>query len=111
MGYGLTANLGYDNLFDEALRNLQSISADPFLDVTQSKNIAELGLGRNARSELLRSRTGLWKEVAPPASLKLASLGLEEHIETIRSYLQSCDIILFETFTEGRLQSQIQSSI
>jgi len=111
LGYGLTTNLGYDSLFDEALKNLQSISADPFLDVTQSRNIAELGLGRNARSELLRSRTGLWKEVTPPASLKLASLGLEEHTETIRSYLQSCDIILFETFTEGRLQSQIQSSI
>ena len=111
LGYGLTANLGYDRLFDEALKNLKSISADPFLDVTQSKNIAELGLGRNARSELLRSRTGLWKEVTPPASLKLASLGLEEHTETIRSYLQTCDIILFETFTEGRLQSKIQSSI
>ena len=111
LGYGLTAKLGYDSLFDEALKNLQSISSDPFLDVTQSKNIAELGLGRNARSELLRRRTGLWKELTPPASLKLESLGLEEHTGTIRAYLQSCDIILFETFTEGRLQSKIQSSI
>ena len=111
LGRALTANLGYESLFDEALQNLQSIIADPFLDVTQSKNIAVLGLGRNARSELLRSDTGLWKELAPPAYLNLSNLGLEEHTETIRAYLNSCDIILFETFTEGRLQSQIHSSI
>jgi hypothetical protein len=111
LGHAVNATLGYDSLFDEAIKNLQSICVDPFLDVMQSKNIALLGLGRNARSELLRSRTGLWKELMPPASLNLASLGLEEHTDTIRAYLQSCDIILFETFTEGRLQSQIQSSI
>ena len=79
--------------------------------LTQSKNIAALGLGRKARSELLRSRTGLWKELPAPESLQLANLGLKEHTDTIRLNLQSCDIILFETFTEGRLQSQIRSSI
>lgn len=111
LGYALSANLGYDNLFDEALQNIQSITSDPFLDIKQSKNIAMLGLGRNVRSELLRRNNGLWKELTAPQTLQLASLGLEEHRDIIRSKLQSCDIILFETFTEGRLQHKIQSSI
>ena len=78
MGYGLTANLGYDSLFDEALKNLQSISADPFLDVTQSKNIAELGL---VGMQIWCSEVVLDSENYASASLKLASLGLEEYTE------------------------------
>ena len=37
LGNTLSANLGYDNLFDEALQNIQSITSDPFLDVDPVK--------------------------------------------------------------------------
>ena len=111
LGSALTINVGYDSLFGEALNDLQSINTDPFLDVKQSKNIAVVGLGRNAQSELLRSGTGLWRELPPPESLNLSNQGLENQSEAIRARLKHCDIILFETFTQGRLQSQLHSSI
>ena len=111
LGSALTINVGYDSLFGEALNDLQFINTDPFLDVKQSKNIAVVGLGRNAQSELLRSGTGLWRELPPPESLNLSNQGLENQSEAIRARLKHCDIILFETFTQGRLQSQLHSSI
>jgi hypothetical protein len=102
---------GYDSLFSIALGQLDPINSDPFLDVRQSKNIAALGLGRNVKSELLRSKNGLWRELTPPSELDTPDLNFTDNREQTLTRLKSCDLLVLETFTEGRLQSRIHSFI
>lgn len=102
---------GYDSLFNIALAQLNTINSDRFLDVNQSKNIAALGLGRNVRSELLRRKNGLWTELSPPPTLAIPELDFTDDETQIFNQLNSCDLIVFETFTEGRLRSRIHALI
>ena len=102
---------GYDRLFEIALEQLNSINSDRFLDVKQSKNIAALGLGRNVKSELLRSKNGLWKELTPPPNFQIPELDFSnEHRQSLME-LNACDFLVFESFTEGRLRSRIHATI
>lgn len=102
---------GYDSLFNIALEQLNAINSDRFLDVNQSKNIAALGLGRNVNSELLRSKNGLWREFTPPPNLEIPELDFSHDNLQVFTQLNSCDLLVFETFTEGRLRSRIHATI
>lgn len=102
---------GYDSLFNTALGQLDAINSDRFLEVNQSKNIAALGLGRNVKSELLRSKNGLWRELTPPPNLEIPELDFSDENMQALTQLNSCDFLVFETFTEGRLRSRIHATI
>ena len=109
MGVICTHAAGYDSLFRIALELLESINTDRFLNVEQSKNIAALALGRSVKSELLRSRNGLWKELTPPANLNIPDILFEDDQKSIFDQVLGCDFIVFETLTEGRLRSRLHS--
>ena len=79
--------------------------------VKQSKNIAALGLGRNVKSELLRSKNGLWKELTPPPNLEMPELDFSDDHRQLLTQLNACDFLVFETFTEGRLRSRMHANI
>ncbi|MDC3324346.1 hypothetical protein OAV52_02445 [Planktomarina temperata] len=102
-------NAGYEKLFGIALGQLKSANTERFLDVKQSKNIAALALGRSVKSELLRVRNGLWKELIPPANLDIPDLNFADGEEQSIARLAKCDFIVFETLTAGRLRSRIHS--
>ena len=102
---------GYDRLFNIALEQLNAINSDRFLDVKQSKNIAALGLGRNVKSELLRSKNSLWKELTPPPNLEMPELDFSDDHRQLLTQLNACDFLVVETFTEGRLRSRIHATI
>ena len=102
---------GYDRLFNIAIEQLNSINSDRFLDVKQSKNIATLGLGRNAKSELLRSRNGLWRELTPPLNFEIPEIEFSDEHRELLIQLNECDFLVFETFTEGRLRSRLHATI
>lgn len=102
---------GYGSLFNIALEQLNAINSDRFLDVKQSKNIAALGLGRNAKSELLRSKNGLWRELTPPLNFEIPKLDFSDDQCELLIQLNSCDLLVLETFTEGRLRSRLRATI
>lgn len=109
MGAICAHSAGYNSLFRIALELLEAINTDRFLNVEQSKNIAALALGRSVKSELLRSRNGLWKELTPPANLNIPDILFEDDQKAIFDQLLGCDFIVFETLTEGRLRSRLHS--
>lgn len=110
-GVTIDHDAGYDSLFSKALEKLKEVNSDRFLDVTQSKNIAALGLGRNVETELLRSKNGLWKEFTPPTRINASSLDFNDDNAQSLAQLNSCDFVIFETLTEGHLKNRLHASL
>lgn len=111
LGASVKTDFGYDTLFSLAYDQLEAFNTDRFLDVGPSKNIAALGLGRSVKSELLRSRNSLWRKLTPPSHLSFADVHLSTRSEYLQEHLNACDLLVFETFTEGRMRSRIHGLI
>jgi hypothetical protein len=105
LGRLVASSLGYEGLVSAASNQIMAMApyrrADHF---RSARSIGRLAFGMPTWPEPLRRANGDWDILTPPKELDLlpADLG-----EGLKAALQACDIILFESLTEGLVRAAV----
>ncbi len=101
----LETSLGYAGLFAAAKEQLAARYPQHRGDwAEQSQSAAALALGAATRPELLRTERGDFFQITPPDSLTLSDAVVPADMA---EQLGSCDLVLVETLTTGKLREAL----
>lgn len=108
-GRMLASECGYQGLWALATSSIgQGDAGRAQSSLEWTKAPGKLALGLPANPELLRLDNGDWQTLIPPPSLQLDDLKLPEGLaETTKG----CDLVLFETLTEGPVRARLTSEL
>jgi hypothetical protein len=94
--------LGYQGLIDAASTQIMALAPDSRAEhFRTARSIGLLAFGQSTRPEPLRRANGDWDILVPPNALALPSAKLPD---ALVASLQSCDVVLFESLTEGTVR-------
>lgn len=104
VGTLISSELGYEGLVRTAASQIAALAPDTRSEHFQfARAIGRLAFGLPASPEPLRRANGDWDILDPPEVLALTSS--DKTIPT--EILKDCDIVLFETLTEGQVRSSV----
>lgn len=105
-GHLIESPFGYEHLAQTALSALESsVSRHWSAPLRATSSFGRLALGLEVQPELLRMNNGGWEVLQPPSTLALDGLDVSHRILDV---LRDCDLVLFETLTEGAVRQRIQ---
>ncbi|MGP9805936.1 hypothetical protein [Paracoccus sp. NSM] len=105
VGRLFNSSLGYDGLIDTAKAQILLQAADNRVEhFLSARSIGRLAFGLISKPEPLRRANGEWDVLLPPDQL---TLPLEALPNAVASCLVGCDLVLFESLTEGGVRQFI----
>jgi hypothetical protein len=112
VGLRTTSELGYDGLVRAATHQILSLAPDSRSEHFQSaRTIGRLAFGLQTSPEPLRRANGDWDILTPPEALLVPI----SDTAIARDIIQDCDIVLFESLSEGSVRTsliqQLQNSL
>lgn len=104
VGTLIASELGYDGLVRSAAAQIAALAPDTRWEHFRSaRAIGRLAFGLPTSPEPLRRANGDWDILHPPEVFALAASGIDIPAEILRD----CDIVLFETLTEGKVRNSV----
>lgn len=101
----VTSPLGYEGLVDSAAAQILAQAPDRITEhYLNARSVGRLAFGLNSRPEPLRRANGEWDVLVPPDHL---TLPLETLPNVVGARLAGCDVVLFESLTEGGVRQFI----
>jgi hypothetical protein len=108
-GAQVDSRLGYEGLASAALAQLMALAPDKRSDhFASARAIGRLAFGLQSIPEPLRKANGDWDILNPPESLKLPE---PDFVRDSRALLGRCDVVFFESLTEGKVRQEILSAM
>jgi hypothetical protein len=100
---------GYCELARRAREAVFAASSSDRKDhLTWARSQGYLALGLAVEPEVLRQSNGDWEVLHPPSSLKFDQLA---DLPDLRADVDGCDILLFETLSEGEVKEAVRSAV
>lgn len=107
-GHLIECSVGYEHLAQTALSALESSASKHWsAPLHAASSVGRLALGLEVKPELLRMNNGDWEVLQPPSKL---SLEIPDISPAIVDLVRGCDLVLFESLTEGTVRQHIQDS-
>lgn len=104
-GAQVDSKLGYEGLASAALAQLMALAPDNRSDhFASARAIGRLAFGLQSIPEPLRKANGDWDILHPPELLKLPE---PDFVPDSRALLGRCDVVFFESLTEGKVRQEI----
>ncbi|MBB4349324.1 hypothetical protein [Aliirhizobium cellulosilyticum] len=105
----IRSDWGYSELARRAREAVFAASSSDRKDhLTWARSQGHLALGLAVEPEVLRQSNGDWEVLHPPSSLKFDHCA---DLPDLRAYVDGCDILLFETLSEGDVKKAISSAV
>ncbi len=105
VGRLVASSLGYEGLVSTAMEQVMAFAPDSRSDHFRSaRSIGRLAFGLPTAPEPLRRANGDWDILVPPQDLDLLPLDADD---ALQSALPACDIVLFESLTEGQARRAV----
>lgn len=102
VGNLVRCSLGYQSLVDAASAQIMELAPNNRSEHYRSaRSIGLLAFGIDAQPEPLRRANGDWDILVPPDALGFPSAKVPD---AIRESMQGCDVVLFESLTEGNVR-------
>lgn len=108
-GVPIRSSLGYASLLSRAEQRLAEILPEGTTrEFGALSSIARVSLGEHARPELIRRSNGTWQVIDPGRPLPLPDLDLST---ADFEQMKDCDMVFFETLTEGVVRKGLYEAI
>jgi hypothetical protein len=109
VGVHFESALGYAGLVSAAVAQVTGLAPDGRSEhFSSARAIGRLAFGLQSVPEPLRKANGDWDILYPPEVLRLPGPDLNDDL---RAMFSSCDAVLFETLTEGKVRQEIMHSV
>ena len=108
-GRQIDSQFGYQHLGELALALIgANVSQHWSAPIDGARSVGNLALGLAVQPEILRMNNGDWEVLRPPKALSLDDIQLPLGIGEA---VQGCDVVLFETLTDGPVKRVIEDKI